>query len=110
MDGSGSSAGACGRSRDGRPASTWSTSSSLEVVDQLTLPKIELPTSSQGQSWVRLAPWVDLVDGLDTALITENWFVDDPLTATPVQGTNHWAATMKDGAMSDAVSAGRRIG
>ena len=35
--------------------------------------------------------------------------MDDPLTATPVQGTNHWAATMRDGAMSDAVSAGRRI-
>ena len=35
--------------------------SSLQVVDRLTLPKIDLPTSLTGQSWVRLAPWVDLV-------------------------------------------------
>ena len=79
------------------------------MVDRLALPALSLPAAAAGRSWVRLAPWVDLVDGISTALVTENWFVDDPTTANPVQGTDHWTTSFDDGAIGDPVNAGRRM-
>ena len=82
---------------------------SLQVVDRVTLPMLDLPAAADGRTWVRLAPWVDLVDGVDVALVTENWFVEDGTTANPLQGTTHWSASFADGSMGDPASAGTRL-
>jgi hypothetical protein len=81
---------------------------SLEVVDRLALPDVARPAEAASRAWVRLAPTVDMAAGVDLALISENWFVDDPTTATPPSGTDRWSATFRAGAMRDPVEAGTR--
>jgi hypothetical protein len=81
---------------------------SLQVVDRLALPDLPAPASAVRRTVVRLAPLVDSLAGVDTALITVNWWVDDVLNANPPQGTDRWSATFEGGALGEPVSAGAR--
>ena len=79
----------------------------LQVVDSLALPDAT-PTLTGGQTWVRFAPLVHTAVGVDLAIITSNWWVEDPASADPPQGTDRWSAPFSAGSLGDLDSAGSR--
>jgi hypothetical protein len=68
----------------------------LAVVDGLDLPDVDRSAVAQGRSWARSAPVVDTAPGTDTALITGDWFVEEPTGIAP-SGADHWTVPFDGG-------------
>lgn len=81
---------------------------SLVVVDALALPDVDRSAEAQGRSWVRIAPKVAVAPAGGVTLISGDWYVEDPATATPPWGTDRWSVTFTDGRLAGLTSAGLR--
>ena len=68
----------------------------LAVVASASIPLSE-PMVVDGRARVRVAPTASLSPRGDALMLTSFWYLDDPNTATPPTGTDHWVAPYHDG-------------
>lgn len=80
----------------------------LVVVDGLDLPDVDRSAVALGRSWARSAPVVDTAPGTDAALITGDWFVEEPTAIAP-SGADHWTTTFEGGKFGRLRGAGTRV-
>jgi len=62
----------------------------------VTLPE---PATSDGHGRVRTAPHASVSPDGSTLLLSSFWFLDQPNTPTPEQGTDHWTVPFADGVL-----------